>query len=156
MRLFESFCADCKGGEEGGLSGSGAMPCSFSCLVRTWYMLIFSTPLLPFLLPDVCSQTTCLSLLALLLQQLFVSALEIVRKVGENHLFLRFSAIFFFSSVKLNLIVEHVVCQQKNPRHPELPCGSTQDLYSSFLSEKQSIFVMSGCTRTAQSSVTCV
>lgn len=85
-----------------------------------------------------CSQTTCLPLLALLLEWLFLSALEILRKVEENCLFpSSYHHLFQLSQVKLN---GGVCClPAKNPCCLELPCSPTCNLHSSLLSSTKTL-----------------
>lgn len=76
-----------------------------------------------------CSQTTYLPLLALLLEWLFLSALEILRNVEENCPFPSPCLLLQFSGVKLNGGVRCLPAE--NPCHLELLCGPTCNLHSS-------------------------
>lgn len=115
----------------------GSAPCCAHSLVWSQLGLYYSSlcRCCIFSCQLICSHISCLSLLALILQWLFLSALKIVRKVGKNFLLLRFSAfIFFFQSNQVKLSSEVCCLPAKHPCCPELPCGPTQDLHSSVLS----------------------
>lgn len=104
--------------------------CASSSAVLLHHCCLFSWQL-------TCSQTTYLPLLTLLLERLFLSALEILRKVEENCLFPSSYLLLQFSQVKLN---GGVCClPAKNPCHLELLCGPTCNLHSSLLSSMKTL-----------------
>lgn len=84
------------------------------------------------------SQTTYRFLLTLLLEWLFLSALEILRKVEENCLFpSSYLLLLWFSQVELNGGVCYLPA--KNLCHLELPCVPTCNLHRLLLSSTKTL-----------------